>query len=413
MMIARRLRRREFSGAATAGRWISVQARKFAAAVLKFSTGTWAHISDGRQWARLLAVFAVIAVAFSLLSPSLVHEPTLVPSCEAPDLTDCDWRVGVDQGLANVINSYPNARDNAFAVVVIHLLNLDPDNRVAKASVRITLATRSNEDPTQWPKVAVSWIDGSVWDSDHGGRLDPQHADDKLTLYLYPNRATTLNISVKLADLINKPFKFDIPVEIPATTSSADFPQDRWVFDFGGWMDAPFGLSISAEGHPGQIDLPVVLAVVRDDRLQQWILHSAPPVGTESEQDVGNTHIVGPPLHVHAVLSRPINVWLFVYTIGLAPLVLALAYFVSRPRGTVGENATALSLAAALLSLLTIRQVVTPGNIQGITRLDRLLGIELVSVIALFAFTTTATSPEKHESVGSIDDGEAPKVTNR
>ena len=52
------------------------------------------------------------------------------------------------------------------------------------------------------------------------------------------------------------------------------------------------------------------------------------------------------------------------------------------------------SLAETFLSLLTIRQLVAPVDIQGITPLDHILGLELVLLIAIFAFSeTTASRP--------------------
>ena len=91
----------------------------------------------------------------------------------------------------------------------------------------------------------------------------------------------------------------------------------------------------------------------------------------------------------YAVLDRPVNVWLFVYTIGLTPMILGCAYLVSQRRHA-DESAAALSLAATLLSLLAIRQVVTPAEIHGPTRLDRLLGLELVLLVVLFTWKATS-----------------------
>ncbi|WP_328618093.1 hypothetical protein OHS18_20300 [Amycolatopsis sp. NBC_00355] len=74
--------------------------------------------------------------------------------------------------------------------------------------------------------------------------------------------------------------------------------------------------------------------------------------------------------------SRSWSYWLFVYSIGLTPVLIGARFYVrTRRRGAVAksDNASAMELAAALIALLALRQVFVPAEISGLTRLDLLL----------------------------------------
>ena len=151
-------------------------------------------------------------------------------------------------------------------------------------------------------------------------------------------------------------------------------------------MFLPYPVNVSAMDSPRRYDeMPLAIGFAKDDRLDQWQLDSRPALTTDHGVGGQHNYIAD----TNAVLDRPVNVWLFVYTIGLTPMILGCAYLVSQRRHA-DESAAALLLAATLLSLLAIGQVVTPAEIHGLTRLDRLLGLELVLLVVLFTWKATS-----------------------
>ena len=66
------------------------------------------------------------------------------------------------------------------------------------------------------------------------------------------------------------------------------------------------------------------------------------------------------------------------------PLLLVLAFSATRHQAAGSEQTSPLEFAAALLAVITLRQVLVPPDIAGFTTLDKLLGIEV-------AFITAAT----------------------
>lgn len=84
-------------------------------------------------------------------------------------------------------------------------------------------------------------------------------------------------------------------------------------------------------------------------------------------------------------VRRPLDYTFSVYSVAAAPLLLGLAAAVESRRRfrETSRAAPSLELAASLLALLTLRQVLVPTDIPGITWLDRLLAIEVVAIVAL------------------------------
>jgi hypothetical protein len=97
------------------------------------------------------------------------------------------------------------------------------------------------------------------------------------------------------------------------------------------------------------------------------------------------------------VLQRPSRVRLLVYAVALSPLLLAASaamLWTNARRAAERSSAAPLELAAALIAILPLRQVLVPADIPGLTRLDYLLSVELVAMIALFALTAAMPGPD-------------------
>jgi hypothetical protein len=85
--------------------------------------------------------------------------------------------------------------------------------------------------------------------------------------------------------------------------------------------------------------------------------------------------------HVAVLLSRPESEVIWYYAIALAPVLLI---FVLLWQLVTGTRIT-LEAGIGILAILSLRQVLVPSNISGITRIDILLGLEVVMMIVLVA----------------------------
>ena len=66
---------------------------------------------------------------------------------------------------------------------------------------------------------------------------------------------------------------------------------------------------------------------------------------------------------------------------------------------------SALALGAAFIALLALRQVLIPSDIPGITLLDRLLGIEIVLLVAI----AVANLPHRNRAPAPAEPGSHPQ----
>jgi hypothetical protein len=104
-------------------------------------------------------------------------------------------------------------------------------------------------------------------------------------------------------------------------------------------------------------------------------------------------------------VSRPASFSIFVFAVALLPLMIALA-FVGKARdhqSSRTDSTSPLELAAALLALLALRQVLTPTNVSSITLLDRILAAELalILLLTLFVYLKTDRRRRTMKPVGS------------
>jgi hypothetical protein len=139
-----------------------------------------------------------------------------------------------------------------------------------------------------------------------------------------------------------------------------------------------------------------VFTVGLDDNLGDWTL---PPLGDNSHSyhvDTGGkvegarpgsdvVHRLRLDEAIQVDLARRPNTLAFVYAILATPVLLVFALALRRLRN---RNTSPLELAAALLAVIPLRQVLVPSDISGFTLLDKLLGIEVafITAVRLFAY---------------------------
>jgi hypothetical protein len=338
------------------------------AAVRTFRNWLTGEIHSPGGWVRLSAIVAVLAVLVSILAPTL------------------RWEEKDTARTAVLEHPHSVAARSPYAEVTISLHSFDPTLHEATATVSVDFVDDGNiftnfsnpgssslsPDGSDQPKVVGTW-----------GL--PKDAPESITLHLNWRSGEPTRISIPLSDAVADGHFYDDDVRIPAVTTPTKFPQDRWEFHGTARLVLPTGVTVPSTGAGARSnDLPLAIAFKRDDRLDQWYLMGDPTTSPPKDGSPSDLRA-----DISADLSRPLNTVLFVYVISLAPLLVGSAYLVGR-RGSADETPAALSLAASMLSLMAIREVLTPNDIEGLTYLDRLLGLELVVLVAVFAHTTTA-----------------------
>ena len=159
-------------------------------------------------------------------------------------------------------------------------------------------------------------------------------------------------------------------VDLPLTGwSSTSYPNDWYAFEgiIYTSVDAPLGLSSNAT-------FPVTALTIGDDLLDQHVT-------TFTEAKRHN-------LPIAVIVERDATTVAYVYAMSLVPVGFALLLlhqlFLRRGERVVGD--TLAAIVAAVLTVLGIRQVLVPPFIDGITRVDLILGVGLALVLCL-AFT--------------------------
>ena len=165
-------------------------------------------------------------------------------------------------------------------------------------------------------------------------------------------------------------------VAVPAVTHPQLFPDDTYTADIDIQLASPQNVVVG-----------VAVAAARGDLLVDWRTSAT----THPDARTADGYV---PAQLHLRLSRPTHLRLFVYAVAVAPLLLGIAAGFSwlRDRRSTGAP---IELAAALLALLPLRQVLVPGDITGITRLDHLLGIEVVIIAVGVACACASTQVQR------------------
>lgn len=178
--------------------------------------------------------------------------------------------------------------------------------------------------------------------------------------------------------------------QVPLTVGSAnDYPHDRYAAQLHLEVTVPDTLELpplkdgSARPGNGRTLVLYVAGISLDNSLRDWTLpESTGPTGSYYDQYAIPPRSVDEiQLDGHAVrfeLARGTRLQAYVYSVLAIPLLLVAALVWWR------RNGSALEVAAALLAVVTLRQVLVPGDIAGFTLLDKLLGIE-IAIIAVAA----------------------------
>ena len=179
----------------------------------------------------------------------------------------------------------------------------------------------------------------------------------------FTNSQAALYLNDKPVALTSTPFSYGVTVkdqEVVTGTAEA-FPSDSYQIGVGA--------ELSILTHESQEVLPnASLSIVVGPRVNSYVITALRPADTDE---------------VSLLISRQTRVVVWYYAIALAPAVLILALLWQLIRH---ERPITLEAGIGIIAILPLRQVIVPPNINGITRIDILLGLEVIAMILLVAF---------------------------
>lgn len=192
-------------------------------------------------------------------------------------------------------------------------------------------------------------------------RLDPVTRQVELLVSLEPpNESSPVGLSLAGVDgeIIEVALPPSDTIVVTAQTNPQAFPDDLYRVEF----------AVTSTG------APVTVSLLPNPGLVDWRMSALDGCGG----------------CVGVVFSRQTHVRLFVYGVALAPLLLGLSAALHWLSDRNSRSAP-IELGAALLALLPLRDVLVPDDIPGITRLDHLLGGEVVLIAVAVAVVTAIT----------------------
>lgn len=313
------------------------------------------------------------------------------------------------------VAAYPSGSPSPTLRFLVTAIGLNPTERRLQA----TLAYVPSTDGLTYFDTNGQSITGS-------DRLKPELADAKVEIQVGNGDLERTKVSYPLEYLvmgyIDRPDGREISFSLPADVDPSQFPNDSYNFALHMTASLPLGVTAIARGsdpEPGRgdgSDVPVIFGLAVDERLGQWHLDTDQTVAATQGYD---NHPYGYSEYapvVHVEFKRGLAYWAFIYAVSLMPAVIGLSFYIRtrRQRGTTDASA-AMELAAALLALIALRQVFVPTDIVALTRLDFLLGVQLLVVCWLMAVTYVAEprparrkprpQPRKRRPIPKIPDG--------
>lgn len=234
-------------------------------------------------------------------------------------------------------------------------------------------------------------VDANGKSVEQAGVLRPEFAEAKLKVVLrnsFFGETTVLYALATVVDPLGSEDALSVTASIPADVDPTQFPNDSYSLGLTVTVFLPPGVDAASPEWAGGVvpvgartDVSAAFGIALDDRLGRWDLDTEAIVSS------------GIGANITAELSRGWAYWAFIYSVSLMPAVIGLSFFVRTRRRGAGDTSAAMELAAALLALIALRQVFVPTDIVGLTRLDFVLGVQLLAVCWLMAVTYVAEPP--------------------
>lgn len=177
-----------------------------------------------------------------------------------------------------------------------------------------------------------------------------------------------------------------VSFDIPIAGNPISYPQDEYRTRFRLTFTAPDGVPLPTlfdRTRYGR-ELAIAMTFIQlDPNLRDWVLDQE-----DNNQDQPRFGERVPNLDGSVVftISRSDKTLAYVYGIMVLPLLIVAGYLVATRRMASSWRDTQtspLELAAALLAVITLRQVLIPPDIAGFTTLDKWLGIQVAAITAV------------------------------
>jgi hypothetical protein len=268
--------------------------------------------------------------------------------------------------------------------VTFEFTRLRVEEHILQANVRLFVPRelrRAIWDGTRGAYVANRYQPAFIYDwlpLADGKRLEklrPEYSSKKLSVQIITPIAQSEPFASSPSFSMDKLFEigslfndqripFQQQVDLPLTTwSSSSYPNDWYSFEGAIYTSLERPLGVQNQ------QLPVTALLVGDDLAEQAV----------------TTYLDNNSTSVTIVVERSPATIAYVYIMSLVPVGFALLIFhelfLKKGRRPVGEALAAI--VATALTVLGIRQVLVPPFIEGITRVDLILGVGLALVLSL------------------------------
>ena len=234
----------------------------------------------------------------------------------------------------------------------------------------------------------------------------PQYANDNIVA-----KVLVTETAANFEDLVNIPLKdvfsgsqlglHEYPLILPMKGYAGSYPQDRYTADVTLAVALPAGMTPNVDTGPyAQVKSFDGGTVANSYNVD---VKPTPKSFQQLESNANDTFGV--------TISRDWYEQFFVITVALIPVLFALLFFhllfISSSGHGIGRSFEHFTeaLVVSILSVLPLRVVLVPGDISGLTRVDLVLGIGLVLIVAVAAgkyareiWTGTQSPPEEDES---------------
>jgi hypothetical protein len=193
----------------------------------------------------------------------------------------------------------------------------------------------------------------------------------------------------------------EFPLTLPVKGYAGWYPQDKYTANITLALALPSGMMPSMDSGPHS----VIHGVNGGSVANTYNVKVAPtPVSFQQLESNSNDTFA-------LTIARDWYQQFFVYTVALIPLLFAILFFhllfISGSGHGIGRSFEHFTeaLVVSVLSVLPLRVVLVPGDITGLTRVDLVLGVGLVLIVAVAAgkyareiWTGTQSPPEEDEA---------------
>ncbi|MCC6943594.1 MAG: hypothetical protein IT335_03395 [Thermomicrobiales bacterium] len=175
-------------------------------------------------------------------------------------------------------------------------------------------------------------------------------------------------------------YRVDVPIELPLAGNPQAYPHDQYTSIASLELVVPPPLSLGVASYDFGTLVPYTLYAAAGPALDDTsvrVFHTM----EEITYDVEPIQL----LNIQVVLKRDAQTKLFVYSVALVPvaLFLALVSILVQHRSRSKHALDGfLGFGAALLAVLPLRQVLIPGEVAGLTRIDYMLAGQLALPVA-------------------------------